>query len=184
MNLSLLPNALTLLRMFAVGPVVYWLWVGAYRAAFILAVLAGISDLLDGYLARRFNWISRFGGALDPLTDKFFLISTAGMLTLLGQFPWWLFTLVILRDGLIIAGAFYYHYRVTRIAWADPTRLSKLNTFLQILLVTGLMWGLAFAGAEQRWVQGLVYVVAASTLASGLQYVIIWSLKAREHRIS
>ena len=181
MSLSLLPNALTLFRMVAVAPLVHWLWVGAYQAAFILAVLAGISDLLDGYLARRFHWITRFGGILDPLTDKFFLVSTAGVLAVLGYFPWWLFTLVMLRDLVIIGGAFYYHYRVTRISRADPTPLSKLNTLLQILLIVGIMWGLAYGGAVQNWVGGLIYVVAASTVASGLQYVIVWSRKAREH---
>jgi cardiolipin synthase len=103
------------------------------------------------------------------------------VLAVLGYFPWWLFTLVMLRDLVIIGGAFYYHYRVTRISRADPTPLSKLNTLLQILLIVGIMWGLAYGGAVQNWVGGLIYVVAASTVASGLQYVIVWSRKAREH---
>jgi len=182
MSLSLLPNALTLFRMISVGPIVYWLYTGAYRAAFILAVLAGISDLLDGFLARRYGWVTHFGGVLDPLTDKLLLVSTTVMLAWLGFLPWWLVILIVGRDLVIIGGAFYFHHRVTRITQSEPTRLSKINTFLQILLIVSVMMGLAFQGTVQPWMGGLIYLVAASTLASGIQYVVIWSLKARQVR--
>ena len=135
MNLSILPNLLTLFRMFAVIPIVYWLIIGSYQAAFLLAVFAGISDLLDGYLARRYGWMTHFGGILDPLTDKFLLVSTTLTLAWLGQLPWWLVSLIVLRDLVIVFGGLYYHHLIVKITSSKPTTMSKWNTFLQILLI-------------------------------------------------
>ena len=98
--------------MLSVGPIIYWLLTGSYTAAFILAVFAGISDLLDGYLARKFGWITHFGGVLDPLTDKLLLVSTTLTLAWLGYLPWWLVFLVVLRDLIIVLGGLYYHYQI------------------------------------------------------------------------
>jgi cardiolipin synthase len=182
MSLRLLPNTLTLFRMVAVAPIVYWLLAGWYRAAFLLAVLAGISDLLDGFLARRFGWITPFGRVLDPLTDKFFLVSTTVTLAWLGQLPWWLVALIVLRDLVIVCGGYYYHYRIARIVSAEPTTLSKWNTFAQVLLIVTVLLGLAFPAWQGPWTDGLVAVVALTTLASGFQYVVIWSGRARRQR--
>ena len=182
MSLHLLPNFLTLFRMVSVGPIVYWLFTGSYRAAFVLCVFAGISDLLDGYLARRFGWMTHFGGVLDPLTDKLLLVSTTLTLAWLGYLPWWLVGLVVLRDIVIVLGGFYYHYRVAQITSAEPTILSKWNTLLQILLVVTVMLGLAFPAWSGPFSTWLVYVVAITTIASGTQYVSIWALRARKHR--
>ena len=179
MSLRLLPNILTLFRMVAVIPIVYWLLQAKYTAAFVMAVLAGVSDLLDGYLARRFGWMTHFGGVLDPLTDKLLLVSTVLTLAWLGQLPWWLVILVVLRDLVIILGGLYYHYRIARITESRPTMLSKWNTLLQILLVVSIMLVLAYPPAAGSWIQGLIYLTAATTLASGAQYVAIWSGKAR-----
>jgi cardiolipin synthase len=182
MNWSLLPNLLTLFRMLAVGPIVYLLLIGSYRAAFILSVFAGISDLLDGFLARRYGWMTHFGGVLDPLTDKFLLVSTTLTLAWLGHLPWWLVILVVLRDLVIIGGGLFYHYNIVKITSSSPTNLSKWNTFLQILLIVSVMLNLAYTSATSPWIEWLIYLVAATTIASGIQYVIIWSLRARNHR--
>jgi len=182
MSLRLLPNALTLFRMLAVAPIVYLLLSGRFRLALVLAVFAGISDLLDGYLARRFGWMTHFGGVLDPLTDKLLLVTTTLTLAWLGHLPWWLFGLVVLRDLVIVCGGFYYHYRIARIVTAEPTTLSKWNTFAQILLVVGVMLGLAVPETRGPWTDWLVAVVAVTTVASGIQYVMIWSGRARRHR--
>jgi len=180
-SLRLLPNILTLFRMIAVGPIVLWLLQGRYFAAFVLAIFAGVSDLLDGYLARRFGWMTHFGGVLDPLTDKLLLVSTVFTLAWLQQLPWWLVVLVVLRDVVIICGGLYYHHRIERITDAKPTTLSKWNTLMQIVLVVAVMLGLAFPPAQGPWLQWLIYITAVTTVASGLQYVYIWSLKARRH---
>jgi cardiolipin synthase (CMP-forming) len=182
MSLRLLPNALTLFRMLAVGPIVYWLLSGKYVAALVLAVFAGISDLLDGYLARRFGWMTHFGGVLDPLTDKLLLVSTTLTLAWLGQLPWWLVFLVVLRDVVIICGGLYYHYCVARIVNSYPTTLSKWNTLLQIVLIVAVTLSLVFPQTIGPWNQWLIYTVALTTVASGVQYVIIWSLKARRQQ--
>lgn len=181
MRLSLLPNVLTLSRMLAVGPLVYCLLTGRHQIAFVLAVFAGISDLLDGYLARRYGWMTHFGGVLDPLTDKFLLVSTTLTLAWLGELPWWLVIIVVLRDLVIVGGGLYYHYLVTRITSARPTLLSKWNTFGQILLVVSVMLKLAFPYFSGPWIFWLMYAVAATTIASGIQYVVIWSLRARRY---
>lgn len=181
MSLRLLPNALTLFRMLAVGPIVYWLLTGEYTAALVLAVFAGISDLLDGYLARRFGWMTHFGGILDPLTDKFLLVSTTLTLAWLGQLPWWLVLLVVLRDLVIICGGLYYHNFITPIVNSFPTALSKWNTLMQIVLIVVAMLGLVFPQTVGPWNLWLIYVVAITTIASGVQYVLIWSLRARRH---
>lgn len=181
MSLRLLPNTLTLFRMVAVIPIVAWLLTGQYLWAFYLAVFAGISDLLDGYLARRFGWMTHFGGVLDPLTDKFLLVSTTLTLGWMQQLPWWLVGLVVARDLVIVLGGLYYHYRIAKITNSKPTTLSKWNTFLQILLIVYVMFSLAYPAVSGPWLAWLVWGVALTTALSGIQYVAIWSARARSH---
>lgn len=183
MSLRLLPNALTGFRMLSVGPIVYLLLTGRYRGALVLALFAGLSDLLDGYLARRFGWMTHFGGVLDPLTDKVLLVSTTLTLAWLGHLPWWLVGLIVLRDVVIVSGGIYYHLRVARIIAAEPTVLSKWNTLAQITLVVAVVMSLAFPSLGGPWVDPLIAVVVATTLASGIQYVAIWSSRARRERV-
>ncbi|HLF31589.1 MAG TPA: CDP-alcohol phosphatidyltransferase family protein [Xanthomonadales bacterium] len=182
MSLRLLPNALTLFRMIAVGPIVYMLLSGRHLLAFALAVFAGISDLLDGYLARRYGWKTHFGGVLDPLADKLLLVSTTLALAWLGHLPWWLVFLVVLRDAVIVGGGLFYHHFIARITPSAPTTVSKWNTLFQILLVVSVMFSLAFPRFSGAWIMALVYIVAVTTVVSGVQYVVIWSLRANRQR--
>jgi cardiolipin synthase len=182
MSLSLLPNVLTIFRIIVVGPIVLCLLAAQYRCAFYLAMAAGVSDLLDGYLARRFGWMTHWGGVLDPLADKFLLVSTTLTLAWLGFLPWWLVGLIVLRDVTIVCAGYYYHFRIARLATALPTQFSKWNTLCQILLVVSVMLGLAFPQSSGPWITWLVYLTAATTLASGMQYAVIWSRKAKRER--
>ena len=182
MKLHLLPNTLTLFRMLSVGPIVFLLLTGSYRSAFVVAFCAGISDLLDGYLARRFGWMTHFGGVLDPLADKLMLVSTSVTLAWLGHLPIWLVALVVFRDLLIICGAWYFHYQVARITTATPSPLSKWNTLLQIMLVVCVMLSLAFRGFDGPWINWLILIVAITTVLSGAQYVLVWTTKAIRQR--
>lgn len=182
MTLSLLPNVLTIFRMIVVGPIVYCLLTSQHVAAFYLAIAAGVSDLLDGYLARRFGWMTHWGGVLDPLADKFLLVSTTLTLAWLGFLPWWLVGLIVIRDLVIVCGGYYYHFRIARLATATPTQFSKWNTLCQILLIVSVMLGLAFPSAAGPWTTWLVYLTAVMTLATGLQYVVIWSRKAQREK--
>ena len=182
MSLRLLPNVLTIFRMIVVAPIVFCLFTEQYRFAFYLAMAAGVSDLLDGFLARRFGWMTHWGGVLDPLADKFLLVSTTLALAWLGHLPWWLVGLIVLRDVIIVSAGYYYHFRIARLATAVPTQFSKWNTLCQILLVVSVMLGLAFPRWSGPWITWLVYLTAVMTLATGLHYAVVWWLKAKRER--
>jgi cardiolipin synthase len=179
MSLRLLPNVLTIFRMIVVGPIVYLLLKGQYKFAFYLAMAAGISDLLDGFLARRFGWMTHWGGVLDPLADKFLLVSTTLTLAWLGHLPWWLVMLIVARDLMIVFYGYYYHFRIARLVTATPTEFSKWNTLCQIVLVVCVMLGLAFPGLSGPWITWLIYLTAITTVASWIHYAVIWSRKSR-----
>jgi cardiolipin synthase len=183
-RLHLLPNTLTLFRMLSVGPIVYLLLTGRYRSAFLVACCAGISDLLDGYLARRYGWMTHFGGVLDPLADKLLVVTVSMTLVWLGHLPVWLVCLMVFRDFLIIAGAWYFHHHVARITSATPSTLSKWNTLFQIMLVVCVMLQQAFAGFGGPWIAWLIGIVAVSTVLSGAQYVWIWTARTMQLRKS
>lgn len=173
-----LPNLLTVARMLLVGPLVYLLLQGAYPAALALAIVAGVSDWLDGALARRFRWQSRFGGVLDPLADKLLMVAVYAALAWLDHLPSWLFALVVLRDVVIVSGGTIYHYRIAKVE-PQPTRLSKFNTICQILLMWTVLTMLAGLAVPSGLIDSLIWLVAGTVVATLAQYVIVWSLRAR-----
>lgn len=152
-----------------------------YPLVLVLFAVAGFSDGLDGYLARRFNWRSRLGALLDPVGDKILLVGVYVVLGWDGLLPWWLVGLVILRDVVIVGGALTYRHVCGELTM-EPTLISKLNTLLQILLVllvivTAMMWTLPV------WsVPLMIGLAAVTTVWSGLDYVLRWSLRARHCR--
>ncbi len=171
-----LPNLISLLRLLLVLPA-FWLIEGhRYGEALGVAALAGASDALDGFLAKRFGWQSRLGGLLDPLADKMLLLACFGGLVLVDALPVWLLVLVLGRDLLIVGGAVAYHNLVGPFD-AAPTLLSKATTAVQIacalLVLLQLAWLPQLPGAGV-----IVFLTAALTLASGLHYVVVWSLRA------
>jgi cardiolipin synthase len=178
LSLRDLPNVLTVARMALVAPLLMLLVAERYPAALVLALLCGISDALDGALARRFGWQTRIGGILDPLADKLFLIGVFAALSWLGHLPVWLFALVVLRDLVIVTGGVVYHYRIEPVK-AQPTRLSKLNTLCQILLIWAMMTDLAGVEIPAPVATALVWIVTATVVATLMQYVVIWSRRAR-----
>lgn len=175
-----IPNLISAARMVLVFPVIWLLLHEQFSSALWLFLVAGISDALDGFLAKTFHWQSHLGGILDPLADKLMLVSTYVCLALLGALPVWLVGLVILRDLVIIIGGVVYNYRVERFE-AEPSIISKLNTFMQILLVLVVVFNLAGSPVPDWLPPMLIWVVVFTTLASGLGYVIKWSRRAREH---
>lgn len=172
-----LPNLITLLRIGLVIPVFVLIRDGSYGDALVIAAVAGISDAMDGFLARRFHWQSRLGSLLDPLADKLLLMASFAALTLTGVLPVWLLLLVFGRDLLIVAGAIGYHVLIGRFD-AAPTVLSKLTTAVQITCVLVELLRLS-AWADLPWSEGLIVVTALFTVASGIHYVVAWSLRAR-----
>ncbi len=177
MNLRQLPNLISLLRILLVAPVVWSLLQGAYTTALILFLIAGLSDGLDGYLARRYHWITRLGGFLDPLGDK--LLMVCGYLTLgwIGALPFWLVGTVIARDVIIVLGTLTYRWLIANVT-AQPLLISKLNTGLQIVLVLTVILSLAGWLDLPMLVKGLMYLVFITTVMSGASYVALWGYRA------
>lgn len=169
--LKYLPNVITIARMIALLPLVWLMWHKQYTSALLLAFVAGLSDGLDGFLAKRYNWQGWLGGVLDPLADKLMMLCCYSVFMLQGVLPLWLFLLVVGRDVLIVLGASYYHFRIGKIQQATPTLLSKTNTALQILLVLVLLLTLAQWLDLSAYHEWLFVLVGVFTFLSGAHYV-------------
>ena len=177
MNLSFLPNLLTVGRMIVVPPLVWLLLVEQYQWALALAIFAGVSDLLDGWLARRFDWQSRFGSFADPLADKLLMMAAYLTLGWLGELPLWLIGLVVFRDLVIVGGGMIYHVRFEKVV-AEPTQLSRFNTFCQVFLMWFVLVRLAGVPFPPEAQIGLVWLVGFMAVVTLIQYVWIWSMRA------
>lgn len=177
MNLRQLPNIISVVRILLVVPVVLYLLEGRYTLALILFLVAGLSDGIDGYLARRYSWITPLGGFLDPLGDKLLVVSSYLSLGWLGALPVWLVSAVIIRDLVIVAGTLLYRGLIGQVQ-AEPILISKINTGLQILLVVLVIASLAALADVHEVVQGLMYLVFVTTVMSGVAYVFLWGRRA------
>lgn len=177
-----LPNALTVSRMALVVPLAWLIRDARYDWAVVVAAIAGLTDALDGFLAKRCGWQSWLGGVLDPIADKLMLVACFLTLGLVGAHPGWLTWLVVGRDAVIVAGAVAWHNLIGRIH-AQPTRLSKLTTCVQILYVLMQLLHLSsWLDLPPRLLDGMIGLTAALTAGSGLQYVVVWSGKALRWR--
>ncbi|KEF32753.1 CDP-diacylglycerol--glycerol-3-phosphate 3-phosphatidyltransferase [Marinobacter nitratireducens] len=172
-----IPNALTFLRIVLVVPFAGALLAGNYRAALVIFFVAAVTDGFDGFLARHFNWRSRFGAVADPLADKALLVTAYLMLTITSVLPVWLFLLVLGRDLLIVGGALAYHYGIGRFEM-QPSIPGKLNTFIQIVAVLAII--ILQAGLPMLpWVREVgILLVAVSAVVSGGHYVLVWGMRA------
>jgi len=174
-----IPNIITALRFLLVPPVIILLLQERFTAALIVFGVAGLSDGLDGFLARRFDWRSRLGGIMDPLADKLLVVSSFVTLGWLGLIPAWLVLLVILRDLVIIAGATFYHMRIEQFD-AEPSVASKLNTAAQVLLVLAVLYSSGIQALPVMLMDVLLYGVLVTTLWSGFDYVWTWGRRAMQ----
>ncbi|QGU34003.1 CDP-alcohol phosphatidyltransferase family protein [Thermochromatium tepidum] len=177
MKLSDLPNIISVLRLIAVIPVVYLLVVQEFGWALILFVIAGISDGLDGFLAKHYGWQSRLGGLLDPLADKILLVCCFLVLGSQGLIPLWLVLAVIFRDLVIVSGALLYNYLVAEVE-AAPILISKVNTAMQILLVVAVILDAGVVDLPEVLIGALIWACLITVVVSGVQYVWIWGRKA------
>lgn len=179
-----IPNALSMLRMTLAIPSALLLLQERYNAALLIFLAAGLSDGLDGYLAKHFGWRSRLGSILDPLADKLLLVTNYIVLGWLGWIPLWLVVVVISRDIIVVSGALTYHAWIGRYEMA-PSLVSKLNTTMQIVLVLVVVASLGLWSVPEWLLDWLVYTVLATTAWSGVDYVWTWGLqacRARGHR--
>ena len=173
MNARWLPNAISITRMLLVVPVSWSIVHHRDEAALSLIVIAGLSDALDGLLAKRFGCITRAGAILDPLADKMFVAGSFLAATWAGLVPLWITVIVIGRDVVIVAGAMFYHLQVGDFR-PQPSVLSKVNTVLQLLLVLTVVLQHYLHAVPRGLVPALVVAVALSTLASGADYFFRW----------
>ncbi len=169
-----LPNLITLGRLLCV-PLAIWLVLsGETAAAFWVFIAAGLSDAVDGFIARRFNQRSSLGALLDPAADKALLVSMYVTLGLAEHLPTWLVILVVFRDALIIGGFLLAAALGQAMRW-EPLLISKVNTALQIAVVGAVLAELGLGLALQRLASILVYATAATTVISGAGYLMRWT---------
>lgn len=178
MILRYLPNALTITRMLLIAPFLVFLYHQNYIDAFYIFLLAGFTDGLDGWLARSFNWQSSFGSFIDPVADKLLIASSVVSLALIGSIPWWLVMVIFLRDLTISIGVLAWYWLIERKPNFKPTYLSKINTVLQLALVTLCLFELAFFKVANNLVETLIILTATTTIGSYIDYTWTWGKKA------
>lgn len=178
MPLHWLPNAISLLRIALVPPILCLILDGQFAWALVLFWVAGFSDGLDGYLAKRFDWSTRLGALLDPLADKFLITGLFITLAYTQHIPVWLAAIVILRDVVIVAGATAYNFLVGPVP-GEPTQISKLNTALQMLFVLFVLSRAGFGWPEKITLTILGASILVTVVISGVDYVWSWSRRAR-----
>ncbi len=168
-----IPNLITLGRIILVPVVVWTIILGEMRAAFFLFLAAGISDAVDGFLAKRFRMASELGAYLDPLADKALIVSIYVALGIAGALPISLVILVVSRDIMIISG-FMLSWLVGKPMPIKPLPVSKANTVAQIFLATLVLaeHGFGFDAALASTIA--VGLVAILTLLSVAFYLAEW----------
>lgn len=181
MKLKYIPNMICVVRILLVAPIVVYLTEERYGLALLLILIAGLSDALDGFLARRFDWRTRLGGLLDPAADKLLMFSVFVTLTWMGWVPVWFTAIIVGRDVIIILGTLVYQLLVAPVH-GEPTRASKLNTVLQILFLL-LTVNHAWAGWPPELVlQALGVAILVTIAISTVQYVTTGVTRLREAR--
>ncbi len=172
-----IPNAICVLRILAIVPIVWALGAGRFGLALVLVGLAGVSDAVDGYLAKRYGWCSRIGGLLDPLADKLLLVSLFVTLAWLGLIPVWLAAVVIARDLVIVSGGLSYNFLIAPVQ-PEPSAASKLNTAAQLVCIASVLSREVFALPIEALITVSGAAVLVTSVVSGLDYVIRWSSRA------
>ena len=172
MNINI-PNFITLGRVMSV-PVIFWLLLTSQnKIAFFVFVAAGISDAVDGYLAKRFDWRTELGSYLDPLADKLLIVSIFIALGVRNELPLWLVIAVVSRDILIVTAVL--------LAWLldlpvriKPLAVSKANTAMQIVLAAAVLADDAFTLGLDTARLALVWITGTLTLLSLAAYLRAW----------
>jgi cardiolipin synthase (CMP-forming) len=170
---SNIPNFITLGRVMSV-PVLFWLLLNNHpRIGFFVFLAAGVSDAIDGFLAKRFKWTSELGAYLDPLADKILIVSIYIALAVSAQVPLWLVIAVVSRDFLILL-AVLLSWLVDRPFAIKPLAISKLNTAAQLVLATTVLGDNAFSVGLDTTREVLVWITGLSTALSLAAYLRLW----------
>ena len=165
-----IPNLLTLIRIF-LTPVMVWLLLDSkLNYALVVFFIAGLTDGLDGLIARLFHQKTKLGAYLDPLADKLLLMSSFILLGYLRLVPIWLSLVVVSRDVIILLGLMTLMFHNVSVE-IKPSMLSKLSTLVQLLTVLVVLSSTFHSFA--RWIYSLLFLLAAAvSIGSGLQYVV------------
>ncbi|KAH8923832.1 hypothetical protein BT69DRAFT_1281128 [Atractiella rhizophila] len=184
-NIYTIPNFLTVGRIAATPVIGYLILHNDFKLATSLLAVAAVSDIVDGYLARRWSMMSTLGTILDPAADKFLMTVLAVTLTMKGLLPVYLCTLIVGRDAFLALSAFYLRWKTLpqpktfKRYWdmsipsveAAPTTVSKYNTFLQLILVGGTTMAQILPFSCSPYIETLQVVVAITTVWSGVDYL-------------
>ena len=179
--LKYLPNALTTLRLLLALPLGILILRQDYDLALWVGLLAGITDALDGFAARRLNYFSPVGAALDPIADKLLVMVTFICFASVELVDWMLAAIVIGRDLVIVGGALCYRLVIGPFKFG-ATALSKLNMIVQIFFCVFLLAAQLLPPLPDALFSGATVIVIIIAIVSGLDYVLTWSRKARLQR--
>jgi len=168
-----IPNIITLGRILLVPFIVWAIGSGQMKIAFGIFVVAGVSDAIDGFLAKRFNMASELGALLDPLADKALLVSIYVALGVWGAFPRWIVILVVSRD-IMIVGAVIVSWLFDKPIPMKPLMISKLNTAAQVALAALVLAALGFNFKSSPYELILMVCVTVLTLLSIAFYLVEW----------
>lgn len=178
-RLFTLPNILCYTRILLTPVIIYFLSIGAFIESLMVFLIAGLTDALDGTIARLLNQTSRFGKFLDPIADKFFINSIFITFAVLSLLPWWFAALVFLRD--VSFGLAYGLARVKkRQSDVTPVGISKANTFLQVVLGLLVMGGPFITQDFSLFQWLLVAFVTVTSAISAVIYLKRWVLLMKE----
>ena len=175
--LRYVPNLICLGRIALLWPILATLAVHDYGWAAVCFFIAGVSDLADGFIAKRFGWTSELGKWLDPVADKCLLITVFVVAAWAGLVPRWLTAVVVTRDVMIALGALSF------LAWLGPlegrpTFASKLNTLVQLAYLLGILMFKAISFPPVVLLELGAMVTLVTTVLSGAGYVIEYSRRA------
>ncbi|HUJ53848.1 MAG TPA: CDP-alcohol phosphatidyltransferase family protein [Steroidobacteraceae bacterium] len=172
-----LPNLICLIRLLLIWPILTAMHAGHHLAALSLFIAAALSDGLDGYLAKRFDWTSALGKVLDPAADKLLLMCVFVEGGWLGLIPWWLTAAVVARAVMIGLGALIYRLWFGPLH-GRPTVLSKVNTGAQLIFMMLVLLHAAFGLPPPALLGAGSLLVLATTVSSGVHYVLTFTRRA------
>lgn len=169
-----LPNIITLGRILLVPVIVWAIASNQMTIAFVIFVVAGVSDAVDGFLAKRFNMTTEIGALLDPVADKALLVSIYVTLGISGDIPRWLVILVVSRDFMIV-GAVIISWILENPVPMKPLMVSKLNTVAQVAFAALVLASLGFGFSTAPYEVILMLCVTVLTLLSVSFYLVEWA---------
>jgi cardiolipin synthase len=172
-----LPNLICLFRLALIWPVATALQAGEHALALGLFMAAAVSDGLDGYLAKRFNWTSELGKLLDPVADKLLLMTVFIEAAWLGLVPWWITAAAVARDVLIGLGALVFRVWFGPLH-GRPTIISKINTAAQLLYLMAVMVNAAAGFPPHEVIDALALLTLVTIVLSGFHYVATFTRRA------